>query len=206
MLHIALRAPRDAVIEVDGHDVVPDVHEVLDRMGDLAEPGALGGVDRRDRRAHPPRRQHRDRRLGPGPRDGRTAPWPTSPTRRSRSTSCRTSTATTSATRSTGIDPAATLVIVSSKTFTTLETLTNARTARRLDRGRAGRGRGAAALRRRLDQRRGRSPAFGIDTANMVGFWDWVGGRYSVDSAIGLSLDDRDRRPSASASSSTASG
>ena len=114
-----------------------------------------GRVDRRDRRAHPHRRQHRHRRLRPRARRWPCAPSPTTPRRRSRSTSSRTSTATTSATRSPARDPASTLVIVVSKTFTTLETLANARDARALDRRRARRGRGAEALRRRLDQRRG---------------------------------------------------
>ena len=86
------------------------------------------------------------------------------------------------------LDPAETLFIVSSKTFTTLETMTNAHTARDWClRGAGRRGGGRQALRRRLDQRRGGRRKFGIDTANMFGFWDWVGGRYSMDSAIGLS-------------------
>ncbi len=84
--------------------------------------------------------------------------------------------------------PAETLFIVSSKTFTTLETMTNAHSARDwLLAGLGGERRGGQALRRRLDQRAPRSAKFGIDTANMFGFWDWVGGRYSMDSAIGLS-------------------
>ena len=87
------------------------------------------------------------------------------------------------------LDPAETLFIVSSKTFTTLETMTNAQSAR--DWSLAGPGRrcqgGRQAFRCGLDQRAKRSPKFGIDTANMFEFWDWVGGRYSMDSAIGLS-------------------
>ena len=87
------------------------------------------------------------------------------------------------------LDPAETLFIVSSKTFTTLETMTNAHTARDwLLAGLQGDGsRDRQAFRRRLDQCARRWPKFGIDTANMFGFWDWVGGRYSMDSAIGLS-------------------
>ena len=87
-----------------------------------------------------------------------------------------------------GLDPAETLFIVSSKTFTTLETMTNAQTARQwsLRALRDGK-RDGETLRRGLDQRRRRWRKFGIDTANMFGFWDWVGGRYSMDSAIGLS-------------------
>ena len=88
------------------------------------------------------------------------------------------------------LDPAETLFVVSSKTFTTLETLTNARSAREWSAGRPRRRRvgGGQALRGGVDERRPRSPKFGIDTANMFEFWDWVGGRYSYDSAIGLSL------------------
>ena len=87
------------------------------------------------------------------------------------------------------LDPAETLFIISSKTFTTLETMTNAQTRARVDARRPGRrsSRGRQAFRRGLDQCRRRLPKFGIDTANMFGFWDWVGGRYSMDSAIGLS-------------------
>ena len=86
------------------------------------------------------------------------------------------------------LDPEETLFVISSKTFTTLETMTNARTAREwsLAGARRRRGGGRQALRRRLDQRRG-GLEFGIDTDNMFGFWEWVGGRYSMDSAIGLS-------------------
>ena len=86
------------------------------------------------------------------------------------------------------LDPEETLFIVASKTFTTLETMTNARTARDWALARIGLGgRDREALRRRVDQRRGGVAAFGIDTENMFGFWEWVGGRYSMDSAIGLS-------------------
>ena len=86
------------------------------------------------------------------------------------------------------LDAAETLFIVCSKTFTTLETLTNAHAARDwMRRAARRRARGRTPLRRRLDQRRRRSREFGIDAANMFGFWDWVGGRYSMDSAIGLS-------------------
>ena len=146
-------------------------------------------LDRPHRQAHPQRRQHRHRRLRPGP--GR---WPT---RRCATTAERGMTfrfvsnvdGTDFCEATRDLDPAETLFIVSSKTFTTLETLTNARAARDWLLA------GAAATRRRWPSTS--SPCrptptevakFGIDTANMFEFWDWVGGRYSFDSAIGLSL------------------
>jgi len=186
VLHVALRASRDAVIEVDGRDVVPDVHAVLDRMGDLAErvrsgawTGAtgerirtvinigIGGSDLGPAMAVRALADHADPAIafrfvsnvdGDDIRDALAAS-----------------------------DPASTLVIVVSKTFTTLETLANARWARAwlVD------ALGDAAVPHHfvaVSTNAEAVAAFGIDTANMVGFWDWVGGRYSVDSAVGLSL------------------
>ena len=187
VLHVALRAPRDADIRVDGRNVVPDVHDVLDRMAGIAERvrggewrGAtgrrvravvnigIGGSDLGPAMAYEALRDFAD----PGMAvrfvsnvDAADILW---------------------ALRD--LDPEETLVIVSSKTFTTLETLTNARTAREWLVGAIG---DPDAVRHHFVAVSTNAAAvaeFGIDTANMVGFWDWVGGRYSVDSAIGLSL------------------
>ena len=188
VLHVALRAPARRSIVVDGADVVPEVHAVLDRMAAFSERVRARRVDGPHRQADPQRRQHRHRRLRPRPGDGlrgaaasTATAGPDLPVRLQRRRH-----------RLRRGDPrprpGETLFIVSSKTFTTLETMTNARTARDwLLRGAGRRGGGREALRRRLDQRRRRCAKFGIDTANMFGFWDWVGGRYSMDSAIGLS-------------------
>ncbi len=168
MLHVALRAPRDAVIEVDGHDVVPDVHEVLDRMGDLAErvrSGAwTGATGERIRNVVNIGIGGSD--LGPAMAYRGAAP--TSPTRRSRCASSPTSTATTSATPSTGLDPAETLFIVSSKTFTTLETLTNARSARDWLRRRPGRATRCRQHFVAVSTNAEEVAAFGIDTGQHV--------------------------------------
>ena len=179
VLHVALRAPPDAVIEVDGHNVVPDVHAVLDAMAAFADHVraddritdivniGIGGSDLGPAMAaralaafgHPRLRAHFVSNI-----DGADIH------------------ATLQA-----LDPAATLFIVASKTFGTIETLTNARTARRwlVD------ALGEDAVRDHfvaVSTNADRVAEFGIDTAKMFGFWDWVGGRYSVDSAIGLSL------------------
>jgi glucose-6-phosphate isomerase len=199
-LHVALRAPRDAVIEVDGHNVVPDVHEVLDRMGRFAERvrsgewrGAtgqpiravvnigIGGSDLGPAMAYQALLDYGDR------------------SRTFRFVSNVDGTDLWEATHD--LDPATTLFIVSSKTFTTVETLTNAADARRwlLEGLRSAGGDGPSgegapgdeAVRHHfvaVSTNREKVIEFGIDPENMFGFWDWVGGRYSVDSAIGLSL------------------
>jgi glucose-6-phosphate isomerase len=190
VLHVALRAPRDAVIEVDGHDVVPDVHEVLDRMYDLAErvrSGAWTGATGERIRAVV--------NIGIGGSD-------LGPAMACRALEAFAQQGLSSrfvsnvdgedlAAATADLDPAATLFVVSSKTFTTLETLANARSAREwLLAGLGGAG-GDEAVRHHfvaVSTNAEEVAAFGIDTANMLGFWDWVGGRYSVDSAIGLSL------------------
>ena len=187
VLHVALRAPKGESIIVDGEDVVPEVHAVLDRMADFADQvrsGAwkghtgkpirnivnigIGGSDLGPVMAYEALQHYSDRALT------------------FRFVSNVDGTDFAEATRD--LDPAETLFIISSKTFTTLETMTNAQTAR------------AWCLRDPARTNR-RSPStsspsrpthqevskFGIDTANMFGFWDWVGGRYSMDSAIGLS-------------------
>ncbi len=186
VLHVALRAPKGQSIVVDGEDVVPKVHAVLERMADFAakiRSGAwrghtgkkiknvvnigIGGSDLGPVMAYEALRYYSDRALT------------------FRFISNVDGTDFAEATRD--LDPAETLFIISSKTFTTLETMTNAHTAR------------AWFLRTVKDEQavakhfvavstnHQEVSKFGIDTANMFGFWDWVGGRYSMDSAIGLS-------------------
>jgi glucose-6-phosphate isomerase len=186
VLHTALRRPADHSVLVDGHDVVPAVHEVLARMGDFCErvrngdwTGASGrrirtivniGIGGSD--------------LGPAMAAQALAAY-AHPELTARFVSNVDGADITAALS--GLDPAETLVIVSSKTFTTIETLTNARTARDWVVGALGDdavARHFVAVSTNAEE----VAAFGIDTANMFGFWEWVGGRYSVDSAIGLSL------------------
>jgi glucose-6-phosphate isomerase len=188
VLHVALRAPRDAVIEVDGHDVVPDVHEVLDRMADFANRVrrgewtghtgkaiknvvniGIGGSDLGPAMAYEALRAYSDR--------GRTF----------RFVSNVDGADLYEATRD--LDPAETLFVISSKTFTTVETITNATSARAWVLGAFDGDQEAVAKHFvAVSTNAGEVAKFGIDTANMFGFWDWVGGRYSFDSAIGLSL------------------
>jgi glucose-6-phosphate isomerase len=186
VLHTALRAPRDAVVEVDGQNVVPAVHEVLDAMARFADQvragewlGATGapvtsvvniGIGGSD--------------LGPAMAVMALTPY------------CHPDLTVDFVSNVDGddvaetlkrLDPATTLVIVASKTFTTLETMTNAATARAwvVD------ALGEDAVARHfvaVSTAAEKVASFGIDTANMFGFWEWVGGRYSMDSAIGLSL------------------
>ena len=179
VLHVALRAPRDAVIELDGENVVPEVHAVIDAMAafaahvrdddritDVVNIG-IGGSD-----------------LGPAMAAQALAAFG-----HPRITTHFVSNVDGADVHSTlqRLDPASTLFIVASKTFGTIETLTNARTARTwlVD------ALGEAAVADHfvaVSTNAERVAEFGIDTDNMFGFWDWVGGRYSVDSAIGLSL------------------
>ena len=186
-LHVALRAPRDAVIEVDGRNVVPDVHAVLDRMASFAERVRDGRAN-----GHTGERIRSVVNIGIGGSD--LGPEMAAGALRAYSQRDLTfrfvsnvdGTDIAEATRD--LDPATTLFIVSSKTFTTLETLTNAHTARAwlLD----GLGRDETAVAKHfvaVSTNEEGVRAFGIDPANMFGFWDWVGGRYSMDSAIGLS-------------------
>lgn len=188
VLHTALRAPRDAVIEVDGENVVPQVHAVLDRMGDFAERVRSG-----EWTGHTGRPIRTVVNIGIGGSDLGPAmayealrPF----TRRDldfRFVSNVDGADLHEALRD--LDPAQTLFIVASKTFTTIETITNATAAKRwlLD----GLGTGPSAVARHfvaLSTNAEAVAGFGIDTANMFEFWDWVGGRYSFDSAIGLSL------------------
>jgi glucose-6-phosphate isomerase len=187
VLHVALRAPRGTVIRVDGKDVVPDVHAVLDRMAafsDRVRGGAwlghtgkpirnvvnvgIGGSDLGPVMAYEALRHYADRSL------------------RFRFVSNVDGTDLAEATWD--LDPQETLFVISSKTFTTQETMTNAHSAR--DWVLAGMGGDSRAVARHfvaVSTSAARVAGFGIDTANMFGFWDWVGGRYSMDSAIGLS-------------------
>ena len=186
VLHTALRAPRNSSVMVDGHDVVPDVHEVLDRMGSFASKirtgewkGAtgkpvrnvinigIGGSDLGPAMAYDALRSYAD------------------PTRTFRFVSNVDGADMHQAT--VDLDPAETLFIVSSKTFTTIETLTNAGSARDWIVGALGESAVAHHF-VAVSTNAEKVTAFGIDTDNMFGFWDWVGGRYSMDSAIGLSL------------------
>src|SRR5437588_1297022 len=187
VLHTALRAPKDASIVVDGKNVVPEVHEVLDRMADFSNrvrSGAwkghtgkrirnvvnigIGGSDLGPVMAYEALRHYSDR--------GMTF----------RFVSNVDGTDLAEATRD--LDPAETLFIASSKTFTTLETMTNAESARKwLLAGLGGDAKTVAKHFVAVSTNAKKVAEFGIDTANMFGFWDWVGGRYSMDSAIGLS-------------------
>ena len=186
VLHVALRAPRDAHIYVDGEDVVPQVHAVLDQMSAFAErvrSGAwrgftgqrirtvvnigIGGSDLGPVMAYEALRHYSDRNLSfrfVSNVDG-----------------------TDFAEAVQDLDPAETLFIVASKTFTTQETMTNAHTARRWLLDALGNDQAVANHFVAVSTNAVEVAKFGIDTANMFGFWDWVGGRYSMDSAIGLS-------------------
>ncbi len=188
VLHVALRAPRDERIVTDGRDVVPGVHAVLDRMAAFADAVrsgrwlghtgqpiravvniGIGGSDLGPRMASEALAFYADRGI------------------RLRYVSNVDGTDLTEATRD--LDPAETLCIVASKTFNTLETMTNARAARAWSL--AGLGGDEAAVARHfaaVSTNEAEVRRFGIDPANMFEFWDWVGGRYSYESAIGLSL------------------
>ena len=187
VLHTALRAPRDARIALGGRNVVPDVHEVLDQMSGFCDrlrsrqwkghTGksivnivniGIGGSDLGPVMAYEALRNYSDRSLNflfISNVDG-----------------------TDFSEAVEGLDPAETLFIVASKTFTTQETMTNAQTAK--DWLLQGLGAGQEAVAKHfvaVSTNATKVSEFGIDTANMFGFWDWVGGRYSMDSAIGLS-------------------
>ncbi|MBV8615559.1 MAG: glucose-6-phosphate isomerase [Acetobacteraceae bacterium] len=186
VLHVALRAPRGARIEVDGKDVVPEVHEVLDRMAAFAEKVRSGRWA-----GHTGKRIRNVVNIGIGgsylgPEMAYHALRPFSdPAMTFRFVANIDGAAFAEAVSD--LDAAETLFIISSKTFTTLETMTNAATARRWVVERLG---AEAAVSRHFVAVSTNAEGvrdFGIDTENMFGFWDWVGGRYSMDSAIGLS-------------------
>ena len=187
MLHVALRAPQGRALVVDGVDVVPRCTRVLDRMAAFAE-AVRGGRWR----GHTGKRIRNVVNIGIGGSDlGPVMAYEALRYYSDRDLTFRfvsnvDGTDFAEATRD--LDPAETLFIVCSKTFTTLETLTNAHAARdwmpRRSSATRRRSRGTSSRSRPTPQR---SRKFGIDPANMFGFWDWVGGRYSMDSAIGLS-------------------
>jgi glucose-6-phosphate isomerase len=187
VLHVALRAPRGAVIDVDGKNVVPDVHAVLDKMGAFAERvrgGAWTG--------HTGKRIRAIVNVGIGGSDlGPVMAYEALRHYSDRNLTCRFVSnvdGTDFAEAVSDLDAAETLFVISSKTFTTLETMTNARTARAWLLERLGGDEAAVAKHFVAVSTNAIEVAkFGIDTANMFGFWDWVGGRYSMDSAIGLS-------------------
>ena len=187
VLHVALRAPKGASVVVDGENIVPQVHAVLDKMTDFSNRVrrgewkgrtgkpirnviniGIGGSDLAPVMAYEALRYYGDRSLT------------------FRFVSNVDGTDFVEATRD--LDPAETLFIISSKTFTTVETMTNARAARRWST--AGLGNDEKSIARHfvaVSTNTAEVAKFGIDTTNMFGFWDWVGGRYSMDSAIGLS-------------------
>jgi len=187
VLHVALRAPKGASILVDGENVVPLVHAVLDKMADFS-----GRVRAGAWRGHTGKRIRNVVNIGIGGSDlGPVMAYEALRHYSDRALTFRFVSnvdGTDFAEAVLDLDPAETLFIVSSKTFTTLETMTNARTAREwLLNGLGG---DASAVARHFVAVSTNAPKvseFGIDTANMFGFWDWVGGRYSMDSAIGLS-------------------
>lgn len=187
VLHTALRAPRDAKIMVDGGNVVPGVHEVLDKMAAFAERVRSG-----EWTGHTGRKIRNVINIGIGGSDlGPVMAFEALRFYSERALHFGFVSNVDSddfAEAVQGLDPAETLFIVSSKTFTTLETMTNAHTARAWIL--AGLGGDESAIARHfaaVSTNAEKVREFGIDTANMFGFWDWVGGRYSMDSAIGLS-------------------
>jgi glucose-6-phosphate isomerase len=187
VLHVALRAPRGASILHDGQNVVPEVHAVLDKMADFSQRVRSGAW-----KGHTGKRIRNVVNIGIGGSDlGPVMAYEALKHYAERSMTFRFVSnvdGTDFAEAVYGLDPEETLFIVSSKTFTTLETMTNAHTAR--DWLLAGLKGDAAATARHfvaVSTNAQEVTKFGIDTANMFGFWDWVGGRYSMDSAIGLS-------------------
>ncbi|MFD7510998.1 glucose-6-phosphate isomerase, partial [Streptomyces sp. NPDC059853] len=188
VLHTALRAPREAVIEVDGENVVPAVHAVLEKMAAFADRVRSG-----EWKGHTGERITTVVNIGIGGSDlGPAMAYEALRPFTARDIGFRFVSNVDGADLHEAVrdlDPARTLFIVASKTFTTIETITNATSARRwlLD----GLGGDAAAVARHfvaVSTNAGKVAEFGIDTDNMFEFWDWVGGRYSYDSAIGLSL------------------
>ena len=187
VLHVALRAPRGASIVVDGKNVVPEVHAVLDKMADFANRIRSGQW-----KGHTGKRIRNVVNIGIGGSDlGPVMAYEALKYYSDRAMTFRfvsnvDGTDFVEATRD--LDAAETLFIISSKTFTTLETMTNAQSAR--DWSLRGLGGDAKAVARHfvaVSTNAEKVAEFGIDTANMFEFWDWVGGRYSMDSAIGLS-------------------
>ena len=186
VLHIALRAPKGEVILVDGKDVVPDVHEVLDRMAAFSERVRSGAW-----KGHTGKRIRNVINIGIGGSDlGPVMAYEALKHYSQRDLTFRFVSnvdGTDFAEAVVDLDPAETLFIISSKTFTTLETITNAQSARAWSVNGLGGDESAVAKHFvAVSTNAAGVSKFGIDTANMFGFWDWVGGRYSMDSAIGL--------------------
>ena len=187
VLHTALRAPRDGVVLVEGKNVVPDVYEVLDRMAVFAERVRSGA-----HKGHTGKRITNIVNIGIGGSDlGPLMAYEALKFQSDRALTVRFVSnvdATDFAENTRDLDMEQTLFVVCSKTFTTLETLANAQLARQLLLDRL---KDPAAVAKHfvaVSTNAQAVAAFGIDTNNMFGFWDWVGGRYSMDSAIGLSL------------------
>jgi glucose-6-phosphate isomerase len=187
VLHVALRAPAGTSIVVEGKNVVPEVHAVLERMADFAERVRSGAWT-----GHTGKRIRRVINIGIGGSDlGPAMAYQALRSASDRGLELRFVSnidATDFAEAVRDANPAETLFIVCSKTFTTLETLENAKTARAWCLQELGDERAVAKHFVAVSTNAAEVAKFGIDTANMFGFWDWVGGRYSVDSAIGLSL------------------
>ena len=186
VLHTALRLPKGATLHVDGQDVVHDVHEVLDRMGTFADDVRAGRW-----LGHTGKRIRNIVNVGIGGSDlGPVMAYEALKHYTQRDLTFRfvsnvDSTDFTEATLD--LDPEETLFIIASKTFGTLETMTNAHTARAWSLAKLGDDAAVAKHFVAVSTNAQRVEAFGIDTNNMFPFWDWVGGRYSMDSAIGLS-------------------
>ncbi|MFI1352022.1 glucose-6-phosphate isomerase [Streptomyces sp. NPDC020898] len=188
VLHTALRAPRDAVVEVDGENVVPAVHAVLDKMA-----GFAGKVRSGEWTGHTGKRIKNVVNIGIGGSDlGPAMAYEALRAFTARELTFRFVSNVDGADLHEAVrdlDPAETLFIVASKTFTTIETISNATSARSwLLAGLGGDEKAVARHFVALSTNGEKVAGFGIDTANMFEFWDWVGGRYSYDSAIGLSL------------------
>ncbi len=186
VLHVALRAPKGTVIKVDGRDVVPDVHEVLERMERFAD-SVRSGVWR----GHTGKRIRTVVNIGIGGSDlGPVMAYEALKDFTDRSIECRYISNIDGEDfyeKTQDLDPGETLFVVSSKTFTTIETMTNAQSARAWTLAKLEDPAAVAKHFVAVSTNAAEVSKFGIDTANMFGFWDWVGGRYSMDSAIGLS-------------------
>ena len=187
VLHVALRAPRGASIVVDGENVVPEVHAVLDKMADFSDRVRSGAW-----KGHTGKRIRNVINIGIGGSDlGPVMAYEALKHYSERAMTFRFVSnidGTDFAEAVRDLDPSETLFIVSSKTFTTLETMTNAHTARAWSlAGLGGDEKSVAKHFVAVSTNAAEVSKFGIDTANMFEFWDWVGGRYSMDSAIGLS-------------------
>ena len=187
VLHVALRAPKDATIVVDGKNVIPEVHAVLDKMSNFSNRVRSGAWT-----GHTGKRIRNVINVGIGGSDlGPVMAYEALKHYSERSMTFRFVSnvdGTDFAEAVVDLDPSETLFIVSSKTFTTLETMTNAHTAREWAlKGLGGDEKSVAKHFVAVSTNAAEVAKFGIDTQNMFGFWDWVGGRYSMDSAIGLS-------------------